>query len=249
MIFPKMHAKSRTIRSVISALFVCFLAIGIVSGQEYKSQEISDGNGIPVLILHLPEWETAKDRALLTNELAKTVPVVGDQPILSKVELLPGGEAAAAEYPAGKLLLIEHPSPQAATAADQAVLATGGEFIYRRIGNYSAFVFDVNDAAAANGLLDQIKYEKTVQWLGEDPFLLQKIERYIATTGAEVAVSTVLFIGIVVGLALTLGIITGIVYFRFRENQRAGQAAFSDAGGLTRINLDELSEPLQLDPN
>ena len=96
-------------------------------------------------------------------------------------------------------------------------------------------------------MLDQVKYEKTVQWLGEDPFLIKKFERYIATTGRDVALSTVFFIVFVFLTAIVLGVIVGFVYFRFRENQRAGMATFSDAGGLTRLNLDELSEPLRLD--
>jgi len=36
----------------------------------------------------------------------------------------------------------------------------------------------------------------------------------------------------------------GIWYFRYREKKRAGMTAFSDAGGLIRLNLDDLSEPL-----
>jgi hypothetical protein len=146
-------------------------------------------------------------------------------------------------------LLIEYTTPQAATEADAKFqqVVQSQSIVYRRIGNYSAFVFDVSDVSAANALLDQIKYEKTVQWLGEDPFLIKKFERYIATTGRDVALSTVLFIVFVFLTAIVVGVIVGILYFRFREHQRAGMAAFSDAGGLTRLNLDDLSEPLRLE--
>ena len=40
------------------------------------------------------------------------------------------------------------------------------------------------------------------------------------------------------------GIIAGLVYFRFRDRERSKRIAFSDAGGLTRLNLDDLSEPI-----
>jgi hypothetical protein len=105
-------------------------------------------------------------------------------------------------------------------------------------------VFDSSDPAAASSLLDQVKYEKSVQWLGEDPFLLQKLERYFAMTGRDVVVSTVLWITLLFGLTAAIGILAGIWYFRYRESKRAAMTAFSDAGGLTRLNLDDLSEPL-----
>ena len=44
-----------------------------------------------------------------------------------------------------------------------------------------------------------------------------------------------------IGITL-IGILAGFIYFRFREQERAQWQRFSDAGGLTRLNLDELSE-------
>jgi hypothetical protein len=230
------------------AFFVAPLSAQQLGGG-YQSQEISDGDGVPVLIKHLPEWETVRSSATITDNIGDLKKVLGEQQILGSVEFLPGTEAVTAQYPAGKLLIIEYTTPQAATEADARFqqAAQSQAVVYRRIGNYSTFVFDASDATAASTLLDQIKYEKTVQWLGEDPFLIKKFERYIATTGRDVALSTVLFIVFVFVTAILLGVIVGFLYFRFRENQRAGMAAFSDAGGLTRLNLDDLSEPLRLD--
>jgi hypothetical protein len=225
------------------------LFIATPASAQYQSQEISDGDGVPVLIKHLPEWESVRSTATITNNVADLRRVLGDRSVFEKLEFAPGTEAVTATYSTGKLLIIEYTTPQAATEADskfqQAVQSQ--PIVYRRIGNYSAFVFDTTDTTAANALLDQIKYEKTVQWLGEDPFLFKKFERYIALTGRDVALSTVFFIFVVFSTAIVLGVLAGFLYFRFREKQRAGMAAFSDAGGLTRLNLDDLSEPLRLD--
>jgi hypothetical protein len=165
------------------------------------------------------------------------------------VEFSGGTEAVSANYPAGRLLIVEYTTPQASVAADaefQKVIAEGrgGNTVYRRVGNYSVFVFDASDANAAAGLIDQVSYQKQVQWLGEDPFLMQKLERYFALTGRDVVLSTILWITLIFGVTLATGIGAGFVYFRYRESQREHMTAYSDAGGMTRLNLDDLSEPL-----
>jgi len=40
---------------------------------------------------------------------------------------------------------------------------------------------------------------------------------------------------------ITLGIIAGFVYFNYSKKRRDTLTAFSDAGGMTRLNLDELT--------
>lgn len=233
--------------------YLFFLLITIAVGQGaafgqqggYKSQEIAESDGIPVLIKHLPDWEAVRGRASLTNSIEEIRKEFGSPEVLNGFDLSGGAEAAFASYPEGKLLLIEFPTPQGSSAADAAIQARIGatpNVVYRRIGNYNALVFDVSDPVTANLLLDKISYGKTVQWLGEDPFLLQKFERYIANTGRDVAISTVLFILGIFATAICLGVGSGYAYFRFREQQRSHRTAFSDAGGLTRLNLDDLSD-------
>ncbi len=73
---------------------------------------------------------------------------------------------------------------------------------YRRIGNYSTFVFDANDEAAANSLLDQVIYEKEVRWLGEDPFALKRAERNFVLQTSDLFMNT--FLAIVGGLGLSV---------------------------------------------
>lgn len=228
-------------------LFIAVLlaAIPAFAQAGYQSQEISETDGVPVLIKNLPDWESVKDQAKITNNIDAVRADFGNPAILSGIDLNGGAEAAYANYEEGKLLLIEYPTPQASTAADASIqshLAESPGVVYKRVGNYNAFVFNATDAALAEALLGKLHYGKTVQWLGEDPYFMQKFERYIAMQGRDMVISTVLFITGVLASAALIGILAGFIYFRFRQQQQAKWHAFSDAGGLTRLNLDELSE-------
>lgn len=232
------------ISTILSLIFLVGSSAAQTDSQPFKSQETSEIDGLPVIVKHLPNWESVRSTAKVTDKIADVKKEVS-HPVVDSIELVGGAEAAIAVYPEGKLLLVEFPTPQGSSAADAAItekLAGSGDVVYRRIGNYNALFFPTGDAAAANALLEQIKYEKSVQWLGEDPFLLQKFERYIANTGKDVAISTILFILGIFATAILIGVGVGYMYFRFREQQRAALRNFSDAGGLTRLNLDELSD-------
>jgi hypothetical protein len=233
-------------RFLLQSLLILLAAAAVFSQSgEYKSQEISDGDGVPVLIKHLPDWESVRDKAKITNRIEDVRRDFGNAAVLSAIEFDAGSEAVYADYPAGRLLIVEYPTPQGSTAADAAIQARLGEspgVIYKRIGNYNAFVFDAADPAAANALLDKIDYGKTVQWLGDDPYFLQRFERYIAMQSRDMVISTVLFIAGVLGMSALIGLAGGFVYYRFRQQKQAQWHRFSDAGGLTRLNLDELSE-------
>jgi hypothetical protein len=102
-------------------------------------------------------------------------------------------------------------------------------------------VFDASNEASANALLDQVKYEKRIQWLGRDPFLLRRAERAFVKTTSELFLATTVAIVSGFGAALLMGIAVGIVFFYRREQKRSTMEAFSDAGGMTRLNLDGLS--------
>jgi hypothetical protein len=233
----------RTFLTILAAIF-SFSSFPV--NAQYKSLEVSDTDGIPVLIKHLPDWETRKDSAKLTNSVADLKQQLGQRGVLDVIELTGGAEAATADYPAGKLLLIEYQTPQLSSSADAAILGklaqTGDRSVaYKRIGNYNAIVFDVADPDAAEALLGQIKYEKAVQWLGEDPFFVKKVERYLVGTTGDVLVSTAMFIVYCLAGAIGIGLVGGYFYFAKREQRRLGRNSFSDAGGLTRLNLDELT--------
>lgn len=212
-----------------------------------RSQEISEDDGLPVIIKHLPEWQSVQSSTVFITGPEDLRRALGDRPVFNAIEFSPGTEAVKADYPAGKLLIVEFVNPHFSIDADGKVLQflaanPDPTTVYRRIGNYSVFVLDASDSEDAVRLLDQVKYEKRVQWLGEDPYLLQKIERYFAVTTRDILVSTVLWISGGLGLAAILGVIFGLIFFRIREQKRATWSAYTDAGGMTRLNLDELSE-------
>lgn len=232
------------------SILICslFLLINAVFAQTnsapIKSREVSDGDGIPVLIKHLPDWETAQNSAtyiLNRNDLQNAL---GSRPVFDLIEFESGTEAVTAPYNGGKLLIVEFSTPQASVDADgkinQQLTAGGGNSptFYRRIGNYNVFLFDGNDESVANALFDQIKYEKNVQWLGEDPFYLKRAERAMARGLSEVFIATVFWIVGGLGIAILIGIGAGFLFYRWREQKRGAMKEFSDAGGMTRLNLD-----------
>lgn len=236
----------RPFRTILAILIVFAVFAPMSIQAQYKSLEVDDSDGVPVIVKHLPEWQTVKDRAKLTNSVADLKAELGSRPVLDAIEMNAGAEAVTADYPGGRLVLIEHHTPQFASSNDAAInakLAETGDksVVYKRIGNYNAMVFDVADPAAAEALIGQIKYQKAVQWLGEDPFFVDKVERYLVGSTGDVLVSTALFIVFSLVGAIAVGALGGYVYFIKREQRRVARGAFSDAGGLTRLNLDELT--------
>ena len=231
---------------IFPLLLIC--AAGSVAGQQSsaRSQEISDVDGQPVLLQHLPEYDTVRSSAVFGTDKSALTSTVGNRPVLEFLEFPFGTEYVTANYPQGRLLIVEYTNPQSSIEADgkiqQHLNSNQTGEIYRRIGNYNAFVFDAPDAESANALLDQIKYQKTVQWLGEDPYILKKLERYMVTTSRDIMISTVMVIVFGLGGSILTGIAAGFIFFRVRDQKRAHRTAFSDAGGLTRLNLDGLSE-------
>jgi hypothetical protein len=190
---------------------------------------------------HLPDWEAHRNSAVFATSVEQLKAAVGARPILDQIEFTPGTEAVAANYDAGKLVILEYASPEVSAEVDKvATDNVDNSTAYRRIGNYNAFVFDVSDKSAANALLDQIKYEKDIQWLGNNPFRISA-ERAFAMTTADIFMSTLWVILIGIGLSIVGGIVTGFVFFSSRERYRRSLPTFSDAGGMTRLNLDGLT--------
>lgn len=217
------------------------------SKNDFSASEY-DKDGVPVLLKNLPDWQNVIEKAAWIESREALISAVGNRSVLDSVDFSKALEAVVAEYPEGKLLVLEYGTPQLSAAADaqfkQALTASANpsDVIYRRIGNYNAFIFDPSDKESANQLLDKIYYGKVVQWLGEDPKLAEKLENYWASTTAQVFISTALVIVIGLGIALTLGVSAGLLFFRHRQKQRDKLKTFSDAGGMIRINLDGFSD-------
>ncbi len=214
-----------------------------------KSQEVSEADGVPVLIKHLPDAANAQSRAtyILNRSDLQRALGAARQP-LDLIDFAGGTEAVTVDYPQGRLLIVEYGSPQASIDADTRIqqrlseIGQNQTIVYRRIGNYNAFVFDATDEAAANALLDEIKYEKTVQWLGRDPYSFKRAERAFIQGTSSLFLSTVTAIVSGLGLSILAGLVVGFFFYRAREQRRSNTAAFSDAGGMTRLNLDGLTQ-------
>lgn len=210
---------------------------------------------VPPLVKHLPDPETSQKKAVFLARFIDLQPLSLNQPVLSALETNRDADAALVDTNAGKVLLVEYNTPQLAKDNDDRLIARIHELwnlgqpaptAYRRVGNYSVFVFDSPNEAAAKQLIDQVKYEQVVQWLGENPNILKEAEkRYVETTlGVFVAVvkaSGFAFIG-----CLGLGGLFGALLFTRRRAQQKTTEAFSDAGGMLRLNIDELTP--QTDP-
>ncbi len=231
-----------SLERVIAALFLACVVSLTTFGQSvgalaYTSLEKDE---IPVLIKHLPDWESLRLQTIYAKSVGELKLALGERPVLDLIDFSGGTEAVTASYDAGKLLIIEYSTPQSSIEADGIFIEKldGDETtVYRRIGNYNAFVFDAVDQTAANALLDQVKYEKVVQWLGKNPYIISAERAFVLTT-SDIFMST--FLAIVGGLAFAIfaGIITGYAFFSIREYKRASMPTFSDAGGMTRLNLD-----------
>ncbi|HLM02005.1 MAG TPA: hypothetical protein VK400_13195 [Pyrinomonadaceae bacterium] len=243
-------------RFVFALSFLLAFSFGVFAQQPSppQTQEISESDGVPVIVKHLPEWENVQSRAALIKNADDLRDALGERPVFDLIDFEGGTEAVTAPYDGtGKLLIVEYNTPQGSIETDEKVRQRLAEnppnppIYYRRVGNYNVFVFDAPDETVANTLIDQIKYEKIVQWLGEDPFLYERQQRSYAITLAEVFFSTVLAIVSGIGLSVLTGIGVGVLFFYVRKKQRDQMESFSDAGGMLRLNLDELTPDVPLE--
>jgi len=207
---------------------------------------------IPVLVKHLPNPQTTSGGSIYAVTLKGLKSIVPNQPALDVLTFEGGTEAVAGHYGQSQLVIVEFTTPQFSIDNDQRVTGKIQELkgqgqpvptAYRRVGNYSVFVFNAPDEKSANQLIDQVKYEQVVQWLGDDPHLYERLQRYFAQTSAGVLVSVLKGSGLSLILCLGIGVLIGTLLFRHRRAQKA--AAYSDAGGSVRLNLDELTSTVE----
>ncbi|MGI8555357.1 MAG: hypothetical protein ACR2LT_03230 [Pyrinomonadaceae bacterium] len=233
-------------------IFAGFLFSTVIFAQPANSPQPKTAapdvdDSTPVIVKHLPDWENVRQRAVYITNPADLRTALGTRPILDLVSFVGGTEAAKADYEAGKLLIVEYGTPQFSIDADNQIQQSLTEnppnppVFARRVGNYEVFVFDASDETAANDLIDQVKYEKNVQWLGQDPFLFRRAERAYLEKTSNVFISTIISIVLGLAVAALLGISAGLVIFYMRKQKRASMHSFSDAGGMVRLNLDELT--------
>lgn len=243
------------LRLLFVGVFLCsviFLVGGgtrnIANAQAPGSRSGAVEEKLPSLLRAIPEFEESVRRATWIDSKDQLIKALGDNPVLETIEFSNAVDGVVVRYPQGTLLLLEFGTPQLSSDADirfKGIIdkaAVKGNPVYRRIGNYNAFVFNPSNVEEANLLLDKVKYDKVVQWLGEDPKMAERLDRYVASTTAQLLFSTIVTIAIGLGATLALGVTAGLLFFRHRQKQRRRLKTFSDAGGMIRINLDGFSD-------
>jgi len=244
-------SKLQKLFSVLSLLALC--AAGALARTRPEGQESVESGGLPVLVMHLPEWEkkVGEEYAYATS-LAELQKAAGTQPALDAFDFDSSVEAVTAKYEAGRLVIVEFPTPQHSVDADAAInrrieelKATGKPVpsLYNRVGNYSVFVFDAPDFAAAERLASQVKYEKDVRWLGHNPHAEEKAVRAYTSTMGGVILTTLITTGLAILLCLGVGGLVGGLVFLHRRSQQAAQEVYTDAGGMVRLNIEDLNTP------
>lgn len=237
-------------------LILFLVSCGVFAQNTKSPQPKAQENSIdetPEVLLNLPDWETVRASAVYISNGEELRRALGERPVFNLIKFEGGSDAATANYDAGKLLIVEYSSPQLSVEADNNIKQFMAEnppsppVYLRRVGNYEVFVFDASDETAANQLIDRVKYEKTVQWLGENPRLYERAERAYVQMFSGVFLATILSIVGGLTLSVCLGVGAGFLFFYIRKQKQATMTAFSDAGGMTRLNLDDLTPDIQTD--
>jgi hypothetical protein len=250
------HQSSMSFRSLFKLLTVaCVLVLVSFVSASAQTLDLGDagaGDDVPVIVKHLPDWETARSRSTYARSLEELRKALRDEPVLEVVPFASGSEAVMADYgAAGRLVIVEFLTPQFAAEADRAINARVNDLraaqqsvptVYQRKGNYAVFVFGATDEAAARALVDRVHYEKDVRWLGRDPHANERANRAWINMSASVLLNSVKAAGLSILLCLTVGGFFGTLVFRRRRAALA--ARYSDAGGMMRLNLDENTQKM-----
>ena len=220
------------------------------------AETVEKGEGeIPALIKHLPNPDESRKTATFLPRFTTLQTLLPEQAVLSSIQTGRDGDAAFVDLGVGKVLVVEFNTPQLAKENDERLIAKIQELWklgqpaptgYKRVGNYSVFVFEAPDEVTAKQLIDQIKYEQVVQWLGENPYIYTEAQKRYVETTLGVFVAVVKASGVALVGCLGLGGLIGALLFTRRRAQQKAQEAFSDAGGMLRLNIDELTP--QTDP-
>jgi hypothetical protein len=212
---------------------------------------LDKGEGeIPPLIKHLPNPEQAQKNAVYLNSFADLHRLPFQHTVFDAVQSGGNADAVLATYGPSKVVILEFNTPQLATENDKRFIARIQELwklgqpaptAYRRVGNYSVFVFDAPDEQTARQLINQVKYEQVVQWLGENPNILREAEKHYVNTTLGVLVTVIKASGYALITCLGMGVLIGGLLFSYRRSQQKVASAYSDAGGMLRLNLDEMT--------
>lgn len=235
----------------ITSVKPAFTAENLTALAQSLSDTLDKGDGeIPVLIKHLPNPDESQKNAIFLNSFNTLTSIAPDQSVLTAVQGDGNADAALANVGSAKVLVVEFHTPQLATENDQRIVARIHELwrlgqpaptAYRRVGNYSVFVFDAPDEQTAKQLVDQVKYEQVVQWLGDNPNILRQAEEHYVNTTLGVLIAVLKASAYALIGCLAFGGLLGALLFTYRRSQQKTVTAYSDAGGMLRLNLDEMT--------
>jgi hypothetical protein len=236
--------------ALLALSFVMAAAQPQTSGASPQPEQASD---FSLLVSHLPDWENkVKEGVGHAGSLPELQKAVGDRPALDAVSFDGGAEAVTAKYGDARLVIVEFTTPQFAADNDASIngriaqLRATGQPVpseYKRVGNYAVFVFDAPDAATADKLVSRVKYEKDVRWLGRNPHDYEIATKAYTQTMGSVIITTLITTGLAILLCLCVGGIVGGAIFLRRRAQHTAQEIYSDAGGMLRLNLEDLNAP------
>jgi hypothetical protein len=224
------------------------------------------GDKLPNLPNYLPEQgRVAESEKYLVGPIALSLmPEFSD--LKDLVDFTGGTHAAVAAFHGGsnsqmKVILIEYQTPQFASAGHEHISTylnalsqeARQQRILRRIGNYVVEAVNVSDPAAAQTLIDKVKYMARVYWEGDRlkdvPLEFRPPDSAALNEAIQTGrflVAVFYWIGIFAAGAIVTGLLTGGVFFYWRRTQRRRlglEDGFSDAGGMVRLNLDQALTP------
>ncbi|HVF51376.1 MAG TPA: DUF6599 family protein [Pyrinomonadaceae bacterium] len=216
------------------------------------SEKIEGAAGeIPVLVEHLPDRASVDETVGFAVSLPALQSLAGGRPALDVLSFEGGAEAATAVYGGGaRLVVVEYTTPQYASDNDARIkeriaqLRSANQPVptsYRRTGNYSVFVFDAPGEAAAAQLSDRVKYEKDVRWLDYNPHVLERAQAAYGVMTGNVILTSLKITALSIILCLGIGGAFGGAVFLYRRAQSATTEVYSDAGGMVRLNIDDMT--------
>ena len=234
--------------------------------------DLIGGEGeLPPLPLHLPEVDKITESEKYVVGPAALARLKNFSGLKDAIGFVAGAEVTTADYRNGggqmNLIIVEYYAPQSAAEGESRIRGhfntlpqnEKDRLILKRVGNYVVAMSNIQDMPAAQNIVGQIKYEKTVYWAGRkftdiplefrppDPLAVEDMTRTVKTM-----VRSLYWTGIAILSALLLGGVVGYSLFqwkRYRRRKLGLDDMFSDAGGTLRLNLDDylLSDNTQSD--
>ncbi len=234
--------------------------------------DLIGGEGeLPPLPQHLPEADKIAESEKYVVGPAALARLKNFSGLKDAISFGVGAEVTTANYRSGggqmNLIIVEYYAPQSVAEGESRIRdhfnslpqTEKDRLILKRVGNYVIAMSNVQDMPAAQNIVGQIKYQKTIYWAGRkftdiplefrppDPLAVEDMTRTVKTM-----VRSFYWTGIAILSALLIGGAVGFFLFqwkRYRRRKLGLDDMFSDAGGTIRLNLDDylLSDNTQID--